>query len=107
MTSDEYEMVNLYPIDTGLPMTVWASPRGRARHAARLKVNKRHGPRMTVSNTAVVGISPVPHLVADRLTPHDQIAVFQWVLLNSAALIDYWNGKTSTTEFVQCLEKVK
>lgn len=23
-----YEMANLYPRDTGLPMTVWVSPRG-------------------------------------------------------------------------------
>jgi hypothetical protein len=27
-----YEMVNLVPRMTGLPMTVWASPRGQARH---------------------------------------------------------------------------
>ena len=27
-----YEMANLYPRTTGLPMTVWVSPRGNARH---------------------------------------------------------------------------
>src|SRR6266850_1476887 len=27
-----YEMVNIYPADSGLPMTVWAGPRGKARH---------------------------------------------------------------------------
>ena len=35
---DDIEMANLYPRDTGLPMTVWVSPRGRARHDARVKV---------------------------------------------------------------------
>lgn len=34
-----YEMVNIYPADSGLPMTVWAGPRGNARHDVRVKVN--------------------------------------------------------------------
>jgi hypothetical protein len=36
---DLFEMANLYPDTTGLPMTVWVSPRGTARHDARIKVN--------------------------------------------------------------------
>ena len=32
---DAFEMANLYPRDTGLPMTLWVSPRGRARLDAR------------------------------------------------------------------------
>jgi len=34
-----FEMANLYPRTTGLPMTVWVSPRGNARHDVRIKVN--------------------------------------------------------------------
>jgi len=30
---DLFAMINLYPQSTGLSMTVWASPRGNARHA--------------------------------------------------------------------------
>jgi hypothetical protein len=31
--SDElFEMANLFPRTTGLPMTVWVSPRGNTRH---------------------------------------------------------------------------
>jgi hypothetical protein len=30
---DLFEMANLYPDITGLPVTVWVSPRGAARHA--------------------------------------------------------------------------
>jgi hypothetical protein len=36
--NDTFEMANLYPRDTGLPMTIWVSPRGRARHDARINV---------------------------------------------------------------------
>jgi hypothetical protein len=34
-----FEMANLFPGTTGLPMTVWVSPRGNARHDVRVKVN--------------------------------------------------------------------
>jgi hypothetical protein len=43
-----YEMVNLVPRLTGLPMTVWASPRGAARHDVRIKVNRTHGRQMVM-----------------------------------------------------------
>jgi hypothetical protein len=103
---DEWEMVNLYPDDTGLSMTVHAMPRGRARHDVRLKVHKTHGSRMVATNTAVVGVLPLPHLVEDGLKPKDQIAVFQWAALNEAVLVDYWNGKISTGEFLRRLQKL-
>ena len=43
IVQDAYEMTNLYPRHTGLPMTVWVSPRGCAWHAARVKVHMAHG----------------------------------------------------------------
>src|ERR1700683_809932 len=47
---DLYEMANLFPDDTGLPVTVWVSPRGRARHAARIKVCRTAGNKMVPTN---------------------------------------------------------
>ena len=38
-----FVMANLSPRMTGLPMTVWVSPRGNARHDVRIKVNTTHG----------------------------------------------------------------
>src|SRR4051794_23718638 len=55
-----FEMANLFPRTTGLPMTVWVSPRGNARHDVRVKVNMTHGNQVTISNTAVVGVCPTP-----------------------------------------------
>jgi hypothetical protein len=57
---DLYEMANLFPRTTGLPMTVWVSPRGRARHDARIK--------MDIGHTAVAGIRPSPRLIDRRKT---------------------------------------
>ena len=55
--SDElYEMANLYPRTTGLPMTVWVSPRGHARHDVWIEVNTTHGDQMNVDNVAVVAV---------------------------------------------------
>ena len=98
-----FEIANLYPGETGLPMTVWVSPRGNARHDARIKVNMAHGSRMTVENTAVVAIRPSPHLIAGRLSPEDEAAVFSWITLDSAALIAYWNGDIGTIQLAQAL----
>jgi hypothetical protein len=39
-----HEMVNIYPADSGLPMTVWAGRRGNARHDVRVEVQQAHGP---------------------------------------------------------------
>ena len=44
-------------------MTIWVSPRGRARHDVRVKVCTTHGDRMDPENTAVVGVRPEPRLV--------------------------------------------
>jgi hypothetical protein len=95
--SDElFEMANLFPRTTGLPMTVWVSPRGNTRHEVRVKLNMSPGDQMTVSNTAVVGVRPTPHVIAGQLSPDDQRAVFAWVSLNSAALVAYWEGRIDT-----------
>jgi hypothetical protein len=52
-----FEMVNLAPRLTGLPMTIWVSPRGNARHGPRIKVNRTHGRSMSSSNLATVAVA--------------------------------------------------
>jgi hypothetical protein len=105
VTSDElFEMANLFPRTTGLPMTVWVGPRGNARHDVRVKVNIAHGNQMTVDNAAVVGVRPAPHLVAGRLSTGDQQAVFTWITLNAPIIIAYWNGTIDTAELIQSLK---
>jgi len=104
-TSDElYEMANLYPRTTGLPMTVWVGPRGNARHDVRIKVNLTHGNQMNIDNTAVVGVRPAPHLVAGRLSSDDERLVFEWIRLNVGTIIAYWDGIIDTAELIQALK---
>ena len=100
---DLFEMANLFPRTTGLPMTVWVSPRGNARHDVRVKVNTTPGNQMNPAETAVVALRPSPHLIAGRLSPSDTRAVFQWVSLNTDALLAYWEGQIDTIQLGQQL----
>src|SRR6266576_5697719 len=99
-----FEMANLYPDTTGLPMTVWVSPRGNARHDVRVKVNMTHGNQMNITNTAIVGVRPTPRVIAGQLSPVDAQAVFQWISLNASALIAYWDGQIDTARMIQELK---
>ena len=58
-TDDLFEMANLSPALTGLPMIVWISERGRARHDARVKVSLVHGRRARpVARPALEPVAP-------------------------------------------------
>ncbi|MBV9687058.1 MAG: hypothetical protein JO096_07580 [Alphaproteobacteria bacterium] len=106
LVDELFEMANLYPSTTGLPMTVWVSPRGNARHDVRVKVNMTHGNQMSIANTAVVSVRPAPRVIAGRLSPDDERVVFQWVALNTAALIEYWEGRIDTVQLARLLKPV-
>lgn len=101
---DLFEMANLYPDTTGLPMTVWISPRGNARHDVRVKVNLTRGNQMNVTNTAVVGVRPTPLVITGRLSADDRQAVFEWITLNQDALVAYWEGRIDTARVIHALK---
>ena len=103
-TEDLFEMANLFPVTTGLPMTVWVSPRGNARHDVRVKVNMTHGNQMNPANTAVVALRPSPRIIAGQLYLGDERAVFQWVALNETALVSYWDGQIDTIQLGHLLK---
>jgi hypothetical protein len=103
---DLFEMANLYPRDTGLPMTVWVSPKGHARHDVRVKVCLAPGDRMDADHTAVVAVRPEPRLVHGELPPVQMQAVARWIEANRAALVDYRDGRMSTVELARGLRKI-
>jgi hypothetical protein len=105
-TDELYQTVNIFPGDSGLPMTVWAGPRGNARHDVRVKVNMAHGNHMSISNTAVVAVRPSPRLISGRLSSADLQAVSDWLQLNEAALVAHWDGQISGVELARRLQKL-
>jgi hypothetical protein len=104
--TDLFEMANLYPATTGLPMTVWVSPRGGAQHDVRIKVNMAYGNQMSVANTAVVAVRSTSRLIAGQLPPTDMQAVSDWVRLNETALVSYWDGTIDTATLIGRLRRV-
>lgn len=103
---DLYEMANLYPKNTNLPMTIWVSPKGNNRHDIRIKVNMAHGSSMDISNTAEVAIRPSPRIVSGHLSSDDRDKVFKWIALNRIALIHYWDGSIDTIDLGQLIQKI-
>src|SRR5437868_12849077 len=99
-------MANLFPRTTGLPMTVWVSPRGNARHDVRIKVHMTHGNQINPANTAVVAVRPAPRMIAGRLSPDDERDVFGWVALNVDALVAYWDGQIDTIQLGHLLKPI-
>lgn len=102
---DLYEMTNIYPRTSGLPMTVWVSPRGRARHV-RVKVCRVPGNRMIPEDTAVVMVRPQPALVEGDLDAEALRVVQGWIRLNQAALVAFWDGEIDGLELAQRLQRV-
>jgi hypothetical protein len=101
-----YDMANLYPRTTGLPMTVWVSARGGARHDVRVKVSRQGGDRMVIEDAASVAVRPEPALVEGALDPASLAAVSAWIRLNREVLVEYWDGTADTADLIQRLQRV-
>jgi hypothetical protein len=104
--TDFFLMANLRPKTTGLPMVVWVSERGNARHDVRVKVALQHGDRIDPSHTAVFGVRPTPGLIFGYLSAAEEHVVSDWIKLNEAAILDYWNGVIDTSELLGRLQRV-
>ena len=101
---DFFLMANLRPKHTGLPMTVWVSHKGNARHDARVKVCRTPGDRIDIDDMAIVGIRPTPTLIEGPLDAASFKLVQQWIGLNKAVLIGFWDGELDTVELIQTLQ---
>jgi len=106
LDTDFFLMANLRPKTTGLPMVVWVSERGNARHDVPVKVALQHGDRIDPSHTAVFGVRPSPSLISGHLSAADQRVVSDWITLNGAAIVEYWNGVIDTAELLGRLKRV-
>jgi len=94
---DFFTMANLFPEDTGLPFVVWISPRGNARHDARIKVARTD---RATEFVASVAIRPEPRLAAGDLSAADLALAAQWITLNRETLLAYWDGEIQRTKEV-------
>lgn len=102
-----FEMANLRPASTGLPMVIWVSEKGHARHGPRIKVCLHHGPKANLDPSVSVSIADEPEVGAGSgLAPSDFQAIKNYIRLNKTALLAYWNGEIDTAELICELRKV-
>ena len=96
-----YEMANLYQADTNLPMIIWISPKGNAKHGPRIKVavNKSH--KANIGDSVSISISDDPKIVAGKDLSFEYFKLARrFVLLNKDLLIKYWNYEITSTKAV-------
>jgi hypothetical protein len=75
-------------------------------HDIRIKVMQTHGSRMGPGDLAVVAVRPTPRLVGGHLSPADLRPVGDWIRLNEAVLIDYWEEQIYTDELLRRLQRL-
>ena len=90
--TDFFLMANLRPATTGLLMVVSVSERVNARHEVRVEFALQHGEQIDPTHTAVFGVRPSSGLISGCLSAADQRVVCDWITLNEAAIIEYWDG---------------
>jgi hypothetical protein len=100
-----YNMASLKPSQTGVDNTVFASPKGHARHAARIKIAIDPPDSFDIACKSVSMAVHDYREIGPGLTPklRDQARAF--IDRNRGVLLAYWAGKMATQDFFEQLKK--
>jgi hypothetical protein len=96
-----FEMANLFPKHTGLPFVVWISTGQGIQHDVRVKVSL--GPRAIPSRMISVALRPTVHVVEGNLSAEDLALLRQWIELNEAVILRYWEGEIDTIDAMKAI----
>lgn len=104
----EEEMVSYRANITGIDHTVFISPKGRTRHAARIKLAidppdaiSPHG-----GKSAVIGIPDGAFKAGEAVAPELLKQVQRFIELNRDVLLDYWEYRILTDELQRRLQSI-
>jgi NAD(P)H-dependent FMN reductase len=101
------EMVSFRKNVTGVDNTIFISPKGFTRHAARIKLaidpSDSIDPRGATASIAIDGGAVVAGEVSAELLKQ----VWQFIQLNHDVLLDYWNYLADTEELRARLKSIK
>lgn len=106
---DLFEMANLFPATTGLPVTIWVSSEGsngrQFPQGPGIKVgNSPESIDIGVSVSVSIAMKPVIH--DGRLPKVVYDAVKKFIRKNMECLLDYWYGKIDTKQLLERIKKV-
>jgi len=101
------EMASFRKKATGIDNTIFLSPKGGAKHAARIKV-AIDPPDSISPSSGCISIDVSDFLVRGTLkVPADLYTKLKkFIDINRSVIIDYWNYKISTDELSDKLKKV-
>jgi len=91
-----FDKANLRPERIGLPLVVFISQKGGARHGVRIKLARTA--KVRPSEMLTVAVRPTPRLIRGKMTAYEFNLVRRWIELNRSMLIDYWDGTIEYTE---------
>lgn len=103
-----YEMSNLRPNETGLPMVVWVNPNtGRERHGPRIKVQTQHGNKVSPDKMTAVGFSRDGSVTNfGGLSDKDFDLVKTFINKNIDILLKLWDDEISPAEFIRDMKSI-
>ena len=109
-SQEQWEMANLRPRRTGLPMTIWVqepSDDSRTQHGPRIKAGRQHGDRFDPTDSVTVTVEENPKIIGIGLRNHDQRLVREFVRANREPLLDLWNHRIDIGEFLERMTPVQ
>jgi hypothetical protein len=102
--TDLFALVCLRSRSTGLRNNVWLGSRRHARHSARVLVPRT---QFDLNDLAMISVEDDPQrLLEGQLSAADVAAVLRWVVLNRAAILDHWHGRTGGAELARALRRL-
>jgi hypothetical protein len=100
------EMVSYRKNVTGVSNTVFISPRGRARHAARIKLAIDPPDSLDPSQGKQASVAVHDGVATGEVSAALLREARTFIELNRAVLLDYWNYKISTDELQRRLRSI-
>ena len=102
-----FEMANLRPNETGLPMVIWVSPKtGKEKHGPRIKVQTFHGIKSDPEKLISVGFSRDGKIENfGGLSKDDFQLISNFITNNLDNLFLLWDDEISPIEFAHRIKK--
>ena len=103
--ADLYEMANLDSETTGLPMYIFCSPKGNAKHECRIKVCNVVS-KMNEDDVFSIDVSSFKIRGECKLSKDNLERVKWWIYFNRFVLLDYWKGRINTKTFLNSVKNI-
>lgn len=101
-----YEMANLRPDETNLPMVIYVQPKtDKEQHGPRIKVQKEHGEKVKKEMVSIGFTREGKVSNFNGLAESDFKLVTEFINNNLKGLLDLWDDKISPTEFSKTIIK--